>query len=118
MLGISVATMIDPQSTRSPRISSVGTPTESMRFCELEMNVNAYTNSFTTSENEKITTVRMPGTEIGKTMRTSVPSREAPSIRAASSSSRGIVLKNPINNQVAKGTVKEGYTSTRDQIEP
>src|SRR5207247_6016401 len=82
------------------------------------MNVNAYTNSFTTSENEKITTVRMPGTEIGKTMRTSVPSREATSIRAASSSSRGIVLKNPINNQVAKGTVKEGYTSTRDQIEP
>src|SRR5437667_6641222 len=82
------------------------------------MNVNAYTNSFTTSENEKITTVKMPGTEIGKTTRTSVPSREAPSMRAASSSSRGMVLKNPIKSHVANGTVKEGYTRTSDQIEP
>src|SRR2546430_6104457 len=82
------------------------------------MNVNAYTNSFTTSEKEKITTVKMPGTEMGKTMRTSVPRRDAPSIRAASSSSRGIVLKNPIRSHVANGTVNEGYTRTSDQIEP
>src|SRR4026209_3029814 len=81
------------------------------------MNVNAYTNSFTTSENEKITTVRMPGIEIGKTTRVSVFSREAPSTRAASSSSKGMVLKNPIRSHVAKGTVNEGYTSTSDQIE-
>src|SRR6266516_6365368 len=82
------------------------------------MNVNAYTNSFTTSENEKMTTVRMPGSEIGKTMRTTVPSRDAPSIRAASSSSRGMVLKNPIKSHVAKGTVNDGYTRKSDQIEP
>jgi hypothetical protein len=41
MLGIRVAAMIEPQRTRSPRISSVGTPTESMRLFELEMNVIA-----------------------------------------------------------------------------
>ena len=34
--------------------------------------------------------------------------REAPSMDAASSSSGGIVLKNPIKSQVANGTVKEG----------
>ena len=34
--------------------------------------------------------------------------REAPSISAASSSSRGIVLKNPIRSQVENGTVNDG----------
>src|SRR6266850_4730827 len=82
------------------------------------MKVNAYTNSLTTSEKEKMTTVRIPGTEIGKTTRISVPSRDAPSIWAASSSSWGMVLKNPIKSQVAKGTVNDGYTRTSDQIEP
>ena len=43
--------------------------------------------------------------------------REAPSTRAASSSSAGIVLKKPIRSQVANGTVNDGYTSTSDQIE-
>ena len=56
----------------------------------------------------KITTVRIPGSEIGKTIRTSVRSREAPSTSAASSSSRGIDLKNPISSQVANGIVKPG----------
>ena len=41
-------------------------------------------------------------------IRTSAFSRDAPSISAASSSSCGIVLKNPISSQVAKGTVKDG----------
>src|SRR5919204_4795312 len=78
------------------------------------MKVNAYTNSLTTSENEKMTTVRIPGIEIGKTTRVSVFSRDAPSTRAASSSSCGIVLKKPISSQVANGTVNDGYTSTSD----
>ena len=55
-----------------------------------------------------MTTVRIPGSEIGKTTRTRAIRREAPSIIAASSSSGGIVLKNPISSQVEKGTVKDG----------
>ena len=56
----------------------------------------------------KITTVRIPGIEIGKTMRTSEPRREQPSISAASSSSCGIVLKKPISSQIANGIVNDG----------
>src|SRR5581483_10996935 len=75
------------------------------------MKVIAYTNSFTTSENVKITTVRIPGTETGNTMRTSAPNLEHPSISAASSSSCGIDLKNPIRSQIANGIVNDGYTT-------
>src|ERR687887_1722905 len=117
MLGISAATMIEPHSGRSPRIRSVNTPVETILFSDGEMKVNAYTNSFTTSENEKMTTVRIPGIEIGKTTRVNVFSRDAPSTRAASSSSCGMVLKNPISSHVENGTVNDGYTSTSDQIE-
>src|SRR5438034_10296250 len=72
-------------------------------------------NSFTTSENEKITTVRIPGSEIGKTMRISAWRREQPSISAASASSSGIVLKKPIRSQIENGTVKDRYTRNSDQ---
>ena len=61
--------MIPGQLKRSPRIKSVGTPTVSVRFVELEMKVIAYTNSFRTREKVKMTTVRIPGIEIGKTIR-------------------------------------------------
>src|SRR3954447_23821778 len=71
-------------------------------------------NSLTTSEKEKMTTVRIPGSEIGKTIRVSVLTRDAPSTSAASSSSGGIVLKKPIRSQVENGTVNEGYTRTSD----
>src|SRR5260221_8462431 len=108
MLGIRIAPMIPGQLNKSPRIRSVGTPTVNVRFAELEMKVMAYTNSFTTSEKVKMTTVRIPGIEIGKTMRTSALSREQPSIRAASSSSGGIVLKKPISSQIANGIVNDG----------
>src|SRR6478672_2857775 len=74
-------------------------------------------NSFTQSENVKMTTVRIPGTEIGSTIRRSAVKREQPSIIAASSSSRGIVLKNPIISQVANGTVNDGYTTISDHRE-
>ena len=65
-------------------------------------------NSLTQSENVKMTTVRIPGSEIGSTMRRSAAKREQPSIIAASSTSRGIVLKNPIISQVANGIVNDG----------
>ena len=73
------------------------------------MNVIAYRNSLTTSENVKMTTVRIPGTEIGRTMRTNAPKREQPSINAASSSSCGIdFLKKPIRSHTANGMVNDG----------
>jgi hypothetical protein len=56
----------------------------------------------------KITTVRIPGTEIGSTTRMSALRREQPSISAASSSSGGIDLKNPISSHTANGIVNEG----------
>src|ERR671931_650476 len=114
MLGISAASMIIPHFGSSPWIRSVMTPVDNVRCDELEMNVNAYTNSFKTSDAEKMTTVRIPGIEIGKTIRHSVPSRDAPSTCAASSSSCGIVLKNPIRSHVENGTVNEGKTRISD----
>ena len=41
MLGIRIAAMIPGQLNRSPRIRSVGTPTVSVLFVELEMKVIA-----------------------------------------------------------------------------
>src|SRR6266576_4603211 len=108
MLGIRIAAMIPGQLKRSPRIRSVGTPTVSVRFVELEMKVIAYTNSLITSEKVKITTVRIPGSETGRTTRQSAPRREQPSISAASSSSCGTDLKKPINSQIANGIVNDG----------
>src|SRR5687767_6553316 len=108
MLGIKVAAISDPQRKTSPRIRSVGTAAEIVRSSEGPMKVTAYTNSFTQRENEKMTTVRIPGNEIGKTTFSSALIREAPSISAASSSSCGIVLKKPISSQVENGTVNDG----------
>jgi hypothetical protein len=65
-------------------------------------------NSLNASEKVKMTTVRIPGSEMGRTTRQSAPRREAPSMRAASSRSPGIVLKKPIKSHVANGTVNEG----------
>ena len=55
-----------------------------------------------------MTTVRMPETEIGMTSFRNVWKRVRPSTMAASSSSRGIDLKNPMRSQVEKGIVKLG----------
>jgi hypothetical protein len=55
-----------------------------------------------------MTTVRIPGSDTGSTISRRAFRRDAPSISAASSSSCGIVLKNPIRSQVANGTVNEG----------
>src|ERR671930_2729106 len=117
MLGRIVAAIRPCQKKTSPRMSTVETPVEIVFALDVVMNASAYTKSFRTSENEKITTVRIPGTEIGKITCSSVRRREAPSTSAASSSSAGIVLKNPISSQVENGTVNEGKTSTSDQSE-
>src|SRR6202046_5334584 len=80
------------------------------------MKVRPKRNSCVRKVNVKITTVRIPESEIGTTSRTNAPERVSPSTIAASSSSRGIDLKNPISNQVEKGIVKLGYTTTSDQM--
>ena len=72
------------------------------------MNVRAYTNSWLTRVKEKITTVRMPETEIGMTSFRNVWKRVRPSTIAASSSSPGMDLKNPMRSHVEKGIVKLG----------
>src|SRR5919198_3495303 len=114
MVGRSVAAIKPCQKKTSPRMSTVETPVETVFALEVVMNASAYTKSFRTSENEKITTVRIPGTEIGKMTYISVRRRDAPSTSAASSSSAGIVLKNPIRSQVENGTVNDGKTMISD----
>src|SRR5215510_9040164 len=66
-------------------------------------------NSFQDSVNAKIPADRMPGMATGKMMRIIAPKRVAPSIRAHSSSSLGMVLKYPISSQVQNGIRNVGY---------
>src|SRR5262249_61233846 len=73
-------------------------------------------NSCVTSVNVKMTTVRIPDSDMGTTSLMNAPKRLSPSTIAASSSSLGMVLKNPISSQVENGMVKMGYTRTTDQI--
>ena len=56
----------------------------------------------------KMSAERSPGSARGTTMRTTACRRLAPSIMAHSSSSRGMVLKYPINSHVQKGMRKVG----------
>src|SRR6185436_4117039 len=63
-----------------------------------------------------MTTVRIPDVDIGITSFRKAPKRVRPSTIAASSSSLGIDLKNPISNQIENGIVKLGYTTTSDQM--
>ena len=52
---------------------------------------------------------------MGNTIRRRAPSRLQPSTIAASSSSAGTDLKNPISSQVQNGMVNDGYTKIRAQ---
>src|SRR5215475_4709267 len=101
----------------SPRTRSVATPSVTGFSSEEEMKVRAYTNSCIVRVKAKMTTVRIAGTESGSTVFTKAPTTVQPSTMAASSISRGTDLKNPMNNQVQKGIVKVGYTSTSDHRE-
>src|SRR5512134_1805730 len=71
-------------------------------------------NSFHDSVNAKMPAERMPGIAMGKMIRTIAWTRDAPSMRAHSSSSLGIVLKYPIMSQVQKGMRKVGYVRISD----
>src|SRR2546429_8419243 len=65
--------------------------------------------SFRDREKAKTPAERMPGTAIGKMILTIAPKRVAPSIRAHSSSSLGIVLKYPMRSHVQNGIRNVGY---------
>src|SRR5512132_2601789 len=66
-------------------------------------------NSFQDRVKAKIPAERMPGTAMGKMIRTMAPKRVAPSMRAHSSSSLGMVLKYPMSSQVQNGMRNVGY---------
>src|SRR5437867_3257449 len=66
-------------------------------------------NSFHDSVNAKMPAERIPGTAIGKMIRVIAPKRVAPSMRAHSSSSLGIVLKYPMRSHVQNGMRNVGY---------
>src|SRR2546421_12708372 len=66
-------------------------------------------NSFHDSVNAKMPADRIPGTAIGKMIRIIAPKRVAPSIRAHSSSSFGMVLKYPMRSQVQNGIRNVGH---------
>jgi len=53
-----------------------------------------------------------PGTESGRMMRRRAPIRDDPSMRAASSSSSGILRKKPRMIQTTRGRMKVMFTST------
>src|SRR2546421_11575867 len=66
-------------------------------------------NSFQDRVNAKMPADRIPGTAMGKMIRTMAPNRVAPSMRAHSSSSLGMVLKYPMSSQVQNGIRNVGY---------
>src|SRR5579859_5961265 len=113
--GIDVMTapaIIWPQKkTSCPSI--VWMPTMAVRESTLLMKTRAYKNSFHDSVNEKSATTATAGSEMGIVTRRSAPRRVQPSIRAASSSSAGMLLKYPTSSHVQNGTVKLRYTSIR-----
>src|SRR5947209_12878949 len=68
-------------------------PDESVCIASVRVKTIAKSRSFQASTNANSATVTIAGVESGKTTRQSAPSREQPSIIAASSSSTGRLLK-------------------------
>src|SRR5206468_10792872 len=71
-------------------------------------------NSFQERVKAKIPAERIPGIASGKMIWTMARMRLAPSMRAHSSSSFGIVLKYPIMSQVENGIRNVGYVRMSD----
>ena len=69
------------------------------------MNVSASMNSFQPSRKHSTAVVASPGAASGSITRHIAPSRVAPSVRAACSSSAGIPTRNPRITHMASGTV-------------
>ena len=105
----------DCQKKTSPRTSSIGTPTLSVRCADDVTNVAAYTNSCSVSVKVNTITATTPDVDKGKTTLRNALKRLKPSTIAASSRSRGIDLKKPISSQVENGIDIVGYTKTSAQ---
>src|SRR6187397_1089042 len=73
--------------------------------------VSATTNSFHAAMNVKMTAVTMPGRASGRVTRRRTPSREAPSMDAASSSSTGMVEKYATMIQVENARLNAALTT-------
>src|SRR5690606_35777774 len=69
-------------------------PWVSIYFSVLEIKSNGLINSFQTAMKTNTHCVAIDAFILGKTMRKNVPSRDKPSIAAASSTSRGKCMKN------------------------
>src|SRR5439155_24058714 len=100
----------------SPRMRSAVTPTTAVLLALCEMNVSTYVNSFQVRVKPKSAAHTTPGTAMGRTTRMSVCILEAPSTRAHSSTSLGIVRKYPMSSHVEKGTRKVGEVTISAQI--
>ncbi len=70
------------------------------------MKVSASMNSFHAAMNDSAAVATSPGAAIGRITRNIAPTRVAPSVIAACSSSSGMVTMKPRMIQIASGTVK------------
>ena len=69
MVGMRTAAISDCQKKTSPRMRSFGIPAETCPMLGRGDERERVDELFTQSENEKMTTIRMPGNEIGRMMR-------------------------------------------------
>ena len=74
-----------------------------MVLVSIPVSTTAKRNSFQVAMNENSATTAMPGAMIGTTTRTRAPSREQPSIMAASSISTGKSRRKPTSSHTANG---------------
>ena len=74
-----------------------------MVLVSMPVSTTAKRNSFQVAMKANSATTAMPGAMIGTTTRTSEPSREQPSIIAASSISTGKSRRKPTSSHTAKG---------------
>src|SRR5258705_13474049 len=99
----------------SPRTNSVASPTGTVLFSGEDMKTRAYRYSFQESVKQKMNAETRPGTLSGRMTWKRMRRRLAPSTIAASSSSRGMLLRYPTSSQVQNGTRKVEYTGTSAQ---
>ena len=89
----------------------VESPSCKVMLCCDWITTSGQRKSFQFHRNAITASVASAGPESGNTMRTSVPSREQPSIRAASSSSIGSVRKNCRMRKIPNGVTRLGRIS-------
>ncbi len=86
-------------------------PTGQVRIPWLVVNMSANRNSFHDEMAIRTAVAATPGRASGSTTRTIAPARVQPSMRAASSSSGGMLSKKPFRIQMLTGVRKAVYAS-------